>query len=79
MLVKLLGEAPGMVEWYEPRVLWKVGRQYRLHDEADESDAKSWVKRWIRGKFLDYQNANEGRASVRYRSKSLKSVSILSA
>jgi hypothetical protein len=63
VLVNTLGELPGACEWYEPNALWRVGHAYRSHDAADESDAKPWVKRWIRQRFLAYQQAH-GEARV---------------
>lgn len=60
MLVRLLGSLPGCCCWYEPNALWRAGHAYRDSDRADETDAKPWVRRWIRRAFLRYQHAHGG-------------------
>ncbi len=61
MLAKTLGLAPGMTLWFEPISLWRVGTAYQNNDRALAKDAKPWVKRHIRRKFLAYQRAHEDR------------------
>lgn len=46
---------PEVVGWYEPNSLWLYADPGRQHDEFDERDATDKVKRYIRGRFLEYQ------------------------
>ncbi len=64
MLCEMLGVAPGMVEWFEPLTLWRVGTAYRQHERAIASDVRPWAKRHIHRKFLAYQKAHEDRRIV---------------
>jgi hypothetical protein len=45
----------GIAEWYEPNALWLYADPGRIHDEFDESDATDRVKKYIRQRFLKYQ------------------------
>lgn len=60
MLMRVLGSAPGLCFWHEPQTLWRVGHAYRDDDTAGASDAKPWVKRWIRRQFQKYQDSHGG-------------------
>lgn len=64
MLVRLLGNAPGMVDWYEPNTLWRIGHAYRDHDRATPEDARPAVRRRIRKAMLSYQRAHGDRRVV---------------
>ena len=64
MLARTLGDAPGACCWYEPSTVWRIGHAYRSADVATAAGARPWVVRRIRGAFLDYQRANEGRHVV---------------
>lgn len=55
LVQNLLGVHPEVVEWYEPRTLWLYADPGRRHDEFDESDASDKVRRYIRARFLKYQ------------------------
>lgn len=52
---------PDVVAWYEPRNLWQYADPQRGHDEFDAWDATADVQRYIRRKFLQYQERNDGR------------------
>lgn len=41
--------------WLEPRTVWVFADPGRRHDQFDESDATEGVKRYIRKRFLRYQ------------------------
>lgn len=64
MLARVLGDAPGLVCWYEPNTLWRIGHAYRSSERATPADAKAWVKRRIRREFLKFQQANGGKRVV---------------
>lgn len=51
---------PGVVSWYEPSELWLYADPARSHDEFDAQDATEKVKRYIRGRFLQYQQQHGG-------------------
>ena len=53
---KVISTHPDVVSWYEPNALWLYADPGRIHDEFDESDATDRVKRYIRKRFLKYQN-----------------------
>jgi hypothetical protein len=55
---KVLATRPDIAGWYEPNALWLYADPGRIHDEFDERDATDKVKRYIRGRFLNYQKAN---------------------
>jgi hypothetical protein len=60
----LLAEHPGLVGWYEPRNVWQYADPTRPHDEFDASDATRRVTRYVRKRFLDYQQEHDGRRVV---------------
>lgn len=64
VLVRTLGEAEGLVCWYEPNSLWKVGSAYNGSHYAGAEHAKPWVKRWIRKEFVKYQEQHGGKRIV---------------
>lgn len=55
---KLIGLHPGVVTWYEPRTLWRYADPARPHDEFGGGDATEEVARYIRRRFLKYQQQN---------------------
>lgn len=58
---QLVATHPEVTSWYEPRTLWLYADPGRPHDEFDESDASERVKRYIRGRFLEFQRENGDR------------------
>jgi len=64
MLHKLISLHPDVVPLYEPVGLWLSADPKRSHDEFDEKDATDPVKRYIRNKFLNYQQQHENRIVV---------------
>jgi hypothetical protein len=58
MVQKLLASHPDVVDWFEPNALWLYADPGRVHDEFGESDATDKVKRYIRKRFLKYQEAH---------------------
>jgi hypothetical protein len=52
---KVMSLHPEIAGWYEPNALWLYADPGRIHDEFDESDATNRVKRYIRKRFLNYQ------------------------
>jgi len=52
---KVMSAHPELTVWYEPGALWLYGDPGRPHDEFNEHDATEKVKRYIRKKFLKYQ------------------------
>jgi hypothetical protein len=58
---KVMSIHPDIVGWYEPNALWLYADPGRIHDEFDESDATDKVKRFIRKRFLKYQQRNGNR------------------
>lgn|SRR6185503_12587022 len=64
MLHKLISLHPDVVPLYEPVGLWLSADPKRSHDEFDEKDATDQVKRYIRNKFLNYQQQHENRIVV---------------
>ena len=44
--------------------MWRVGAAWSNHDVRPAKDARPWVKRWIRRKFVQYQRRNDGRRIV---------------
>ena len=61
MVQKVLCTHPDVVEWYEPNALWLFADPGRIHDEFDEKDATEHVKRYIRKRFLKYQEQHGNR------------------
>ncbi len=57
---KALAVHPDVVAWYEPNSLWLCADPGRDHDEFDERDATDRVKRYVRGRFLRYQQEHGG-------------------
>ncbi len=55
---------PNVAIWYEPRTLWLYADPGRKHDEFDEKDATDKVKKYIRGRFLKYQQQNGNRIVI---------------
>jgi len=64
MLQKIIAAHPDVVALYEPVGLWLYADPSRDNDEFDEGDATDRVKRYIRGRFLKYQQANGNRIIV---------------
>lgn len=64
MLQKVIATHPDVVTLYEPVGLWLYADPGRNHDEFDENDATDKVKRYIRNKFLKYQEQNGNRVVV---------------
>lgn len=64
LLQRLISTHPDVVSLYEPVGLWLYADPGRSHDEFDENDATDQVKRYIRGKFLKYQQENGNRIIV---------------
>ena len=58
---KVMSTHPDIVGWYEPNALWLFADPGRIHDEFDESDATDRVKKYIRKRFLKYQEQHGGR------------------
>lgn len=58
---KVIATHPDVVGWYEPNPIWLYPDPGREHDEFDESDATDRAKRYIRKRFLKYQESNGGR------------------
>jgi len=56
MKQELFALHPGIVTWYEPRTVWIYADPGREHDRFDEHDARPDVVRYIRKRFLKYQN-----------------------
>ncbi len=52
---------PDLVGWYEPNALWLYADPARRYDEFDENDATERVRRYIRKRFLRFQQRNGGR------------------
>ena len=51
---------PEVTPWFEPRTVWAYADPGREHDRFDESDARPRVVRYIRKRFLKYQNEHGG-------------------
>ena len=64
MLHKLISLHPDVVPLYEPVGLWLSADPKRSHDEFEENDATDKVKRYIRNKFLSYQQQHGNRIIV---------------
>lgn len=64
VIQQVLAAHPDVAAWYEPRNLWQYADPGRNHDEFDEHDATEKVKRYVRQRFLEYQNENGGRIIV---------------
>lgn len=61
MIHDLFDTHPDVVAWFEPRTLWLYADPRRKDDQFDESDATDRVKRYIRKRFLQYQQAHSNR------------------
>ncbi len=61
ILADLISAHPSLVKWHEPRTLWLFADPGRPHDEFDERDASERVVRYIRKRFLEYQETHGGR------------------
>lgn len=55
---KVIATHPDVVGWYEPNPIWLYPDPGREHDEFEESDATDRAKRYIRKRFLKYQERN---------------------
>ena len=64
ILQKAISTHPDVVELYEPVGLWLYADPGRSHDEFDENDATDKVKRYIRNKFLKYQQQHGNRIII---------------
>lgn len=64
ILQKVIATHPDVVALYEPVGLWLYADPGRSHDEFDENDATDKVKRYIRNKFLKYQQQHGNRIIV---------------
>ncbi len=64
ILQRSLARHPDLAAWYEPRTLWQVADPGRRHDEYDASDATPRVRRYVRRRFLQFQEANDGATVV---------------
>jgi hypothetical protein len=58
---KVMSTHPNIAGWYEPNALWLYAEPGRIHDEFDERDATDRVKKYIRERFLKYQERHGGR------------------
>jgi hypothetical protein len=58
LLADLISAHPTLVKWHEPRTLWLYADPGRPHDEFDEHDASEDVVRYIRKRFLRYQESH---------------------
>jgi hypothetical protein len=56
MMQDLFGLHPGLTRWFEPRTVWMYADPKRRHDRFDKSDATPRVIRYVRKRFLKYQN-----------------------
>lgn len=64
ILQKVISIHQDAVPFYEPVGMWLYADPTRSHDEFDEKDATDKVKRYIRGKFLEFQQENNNRVIV---------------
>jgi Sulfotransferase family len=55
MVQKVIDLHPDVVSWYEPNALWLYADPGRIHDEFEENDATKRAKKYIRKRFLKYQ------------------------
>jgi hypothetical protein len=58
---QLISRHPDVVGWYEPRTLWLYADPRRTHDEFDEDDATPKVVRYIRRRFMRFQQRHGDR------------------
>jgi hypothetical protein len=58
---KIMAYHQDIVGWYEPNALWLYADPGRIYDRFDASDATSRVKRYIRNRFLEYQELHGNR------------------
>lgn len=58
---KVIAAHPGVVGWYEPNAIWLYPDPWRRYDEFDESDATDRVRRYVRKRFLVYQERHGNR------------------
>lgn len=64
LLANLISAHPSLVKWHEPRTVWLYADPGRPHDEFDEHDASEGAVRYIRKRFLRYQESHGGRRVV---------------
>lgn len=64
ILQRSLSRHPDLVAWYEPRTLWQVADPGRRHDEYDAGDATPRVQRYVRRRFLRFQEEHGGSTVV---------------
>lgn len=64
LLENLISAHPSLVKWHEPRTVWLYADPGRPHDEFDESDAPERVVRYIRSRFLRFQETHGNRRIV---------------
>ncbi|MBY5161753.1 sulfotransferase family protein [Salsipaludibacter albus] len=64
ILQRSLSRHPDLVGWYEPRTLWQVADPGRRHDEYDAGDATPRVQRYVRRRFLRFQEEHGGSTVV---------------
>lgn len=60
MIQRFFNLHPEIITWFEPRPIWNYAHPWRQYDYLDENDASPNVIRYIRRKFLKYQNKNHG-------------------
>jgi hypothetical protein len=61
MIHDLFDTHPDVVAWFEPRTIWMYADPGRSHDQFDAGDASERVKRYIRRRFLQYQQKHGNR------------------
>lgn len=61
MMLHCLGSHPDVVPWHEPRPVWVYADPGRTHDVFEEADASEKVIRYVRKRFLDYQEKHGSR------------------
>ena len=61
MMQNIFGLHPEICTWFEPRTIWNYAAPGRKYDRLDENDASKKVIRYIRRRFLAYQESNGGK------------------
>lgn len=61
MMHDLFDLHPEVRSWYEPRTVWVYADPARRHDRFEAGDARPRVKRYIRKRFLNYQQKHGNR------------------
>jgi hypothetical protein len=64
LLQRVIASNPDVVPLYEPVGLWLYADPSREHDEFEAADATDRVKRYVRGEFLKFQQANGNRIII---------------